>query len=357
MMTKVDGNPAANSSFRGPLFVVGMWRSGTSLLYALLNQNPQIALLYEGDLPLLRALFRGGRTKADWRERWEFWNGALSRHKISGRANGAEPQGIRETVELAYREYAGDAIWGCKSPNYYDAMAQLAQDFPDARFVVIFRNPADICRSIVRAGRKASWFSRPGMSLRAVLGYREMKQQTDLLGKMGARLHTLQYEELVREPEQELRKICAFLEIPYDERMATLAQAERSAIYNAEHHSGVKGTAISAAGPRAEVLPEALRRKILRYQHMWREQSNGTWPQYPEPGEPSGGPGWFERVSDAGVYRALRAFDSATAVIYSNAPLSWLRAYRGMKAREPEFVKQEGANQKESLRSGNSYAD
>ena len=26
----------------GPVFVVGMWRSGTSLLYALLNQHPQI---------------------------------------------------------------------------------------------------------------------------------------------------------------------------------------------------------------------------------------------------------------------------------------------------------------------------
>ena len=41
----------------GPLFVIGMWRSGTSLLYSLLNQHPQIALLYEGDLPLLRPLF------------------------------------------------------------------------------------------------------------------------------------------------------------------------------------------------------------------------------------------------------------------------------------------------------------
>ncbi|MCU1303513.1 MAG: Sulfotransferase family, partial [Candidatus Sulfotelmatobacter sp.] len=34
----------------GPIFVVGIWRSGTSLLYTLMNQHPQIALTYESDL-------------------------------------------------------------------------------------------------------------------------------------------------------------------------------------------------------------------------------------------------------------------------------------------------------------------
>ena len=41
----------------GPVFVVGMWRSGTSLLYALLNQHPQIGLMYESDMLTLSPLF------------------------------------------------------------------------------------------------------------------------------------------------------------------------------------------------------------------------------------------------------------------------------------------------------------
>src|SRR5258707_13051817 len=67
----------------GPLFVGGMWRSGTSLLYALLNQHSQISLMYEAELPVLRPLFmlRGG--KSDWTKRWNFWNSALDRHQIS----------------------------------------------------------------------------------------------------------------------------------------------------------------------------------------------------------------------------------------------------------------------------------
>jgi hypothetical protein len=329
-----------------------MWRSGTSLLYALLNQHPQIALMYEGDLPLLWPLFMGGKAKSDWLDRWEFWNGALSRHQIQRGRLRSEVSTQSAAVELAYREHAGDAIWGCKSPNYYDAMTELTSQFPLARFVVIFRNPADIARSIVRAGRKASWFSRSGMLLRALLGYLEMKKETDRLVNAGAQVHILQYEELVRNPESELRRICDFLQIPFEPRMTSLADAERSAIYEADHHAGVKSTRIRPSGPRAEVLPTALHRKILRYTHLWREQSGGSWPQYFEPlGPEVQNPGWIERCSDSLMYRAYRAFDWLIVLIYSFAPLAWLRMYRETKTRSQEVSKAEVSKQEEPLRS------
>ncbi|HET6178191.1 MAG TPA: sulfotransferase [Candidatus Sulfotelmatobacter sp.] len=341
-MTHVDQNPAPQSAFKGPLFVVGMWRSGTSLLYALLNQHPNIALMYEGDLPLLWPLFLGGKAKSDWLERWEFWNGALSRHQIARGRIPADISSLSAAVELAYRQHAGEAIWGCKSPSYYDAMTHLAQQFPKARFVVIYRNPADICRSIVRAGRKASWFSRSGMPLRALLGYREMKKQTDHLLSAGAQVHTLQYEELVSEPERELRRICEFLEIPFEPRMTSLADAKRSAIYEADHHAMVKSTQIRPLGPREEVLPAALLQKILRNTHLWRKQSGGTWPLYCEPlAADAQIPGWLEQFTDSLLYRAYRAFDRAIVPIYCFAPLALLRMYRGMKTRGKEASKQE----------------
>src|SRR5579864_857374 len=116
MMTNADHN-STSQSFKGPLFVVGMWRSGTSLLYALLNQHPQIALMYEGDLPLLWPLFLGGKAKSDWAERWEFWNSALSRHQLQRGKLSGKVDGVRAATELAYREYSSGAIWGCKSPT------------------------------------------------------------------------------------------------------------------------------------------------------------------------------------------------------------------------------------------------
>ncbi len=81
-LTEERTTGSASALRPGPLFVVGMWRSGTSLLYALLNQHSQISLMYEAELPVLKPLFmlRGG--KSDWTKRWNFWNSALDRHQI-----------------------------------------------------------------------------------------------------------------------------------------------------------------------------------------------------------------------------------------------------------------------------------
>jgi hypothetical protein len=336
------GKQAPQRAGSGPLFVVGMWRSGTSLLYALLNQHSQVALMYEGDLPLLRPLFRGGKSRTDWLQRWEFWNGALTRHKLSGGTLASEVSSLPMAMELAYRQYAGDAIWGCKSPNYHDSMTQLAREFPQARFVVICRNPADVCRSIARAGQKDSWFSRPGMPLRALLGCRELKREIDGLVSAGVPVHVLQYEELVRDPEAALRRICEFLQIPFDPRMLLLENAPRSAIYDREHHEGVKGKQIRAAGPREEVLPLALKKKIHRYTNLWREEYSGNWPAYYDPGAADAGkPGWLEKHADALLYRAYRLRDRAVIYAYCIAPLSWLRLYRSMRGQNLGVVTQE----------------
>src|SRR6476659_1798834 len=81
---EVTGNAQQNASVMapGPLFVVGMWRSGTSLLYALLNQNPEVGLMYESDMLTLSPLFFFPRKSAWWLNKVDSWNGALTRHKI-----------------------------------------------------------------------------------------------------------------------------------------------------------------------------------------------------------------------------------------------------------------------------------
>jgi hypothetical protein len=321
----------------GPVFVVGLWRSGTSLLYTLLNQHPQIALTYESDLFLLRSLFSGG-SKHDWLERWEFWNSAPSRHQIDTAALPRRIGDYPTAAELVWKQYAGGAgevLYGDKSPNYYDSMQYMARAFPGARFIVIWRDPSDTCRSIVRASKGSSYFAKRGITHRALIGNRRMKSECDALARQGVPLHQIQYEELIDSPETVMRGICWFFQIPFDPRMTSLTGANVSAIFNEPQHAGVKGGKIGLDEPRAEVLSPDLREKIARHVALWKKESGGDWPVYPREESDAAPPGLIERVRDEALYRGLRAFDRFTAFVYCHAPIAWLRRYRASKVPLP----------------------
>ena len=333
----------------GPLFVIGMWRSGTSLFYALLNQHPQIKLMYEDELPLLWPLFLGGQAKPDWRERWEFWNQAPSRHKLTLDDLPQQVSGMREACEAAWKLYAPDAtIRGCKSPNFFDCLPRLAQEFPNAKFIVMWRDPADVCRSVVRA-RSDSFFAKRGMVLRALLGCRDLKTGYDALVARGAQVYGVQYEDLVSNPAAVMQGVCSFLDIEFDRRMVSLKDADRSAIYDGDHHEGVNSEKIVAGRKKPEVLPEDVRHKVAAYIAYWKEQSAGAWPRYPEAGNAKTGiPFFFEKLVDRILYRGLRAFDRAVALLYCHLPIELLRKYRASKGRvAPEVVAEKPVSEKE----------
>jgi hypothetical protein len=339
----VTESPVAllTTGWNGPLFVIGMWRSGTSLLYALLNKHPQIALMYEGDLPLLRPLFWVPSAEKRWRQRWELWNQALQRHGLDANQFSGDASSLARASGEVYREYArqkGALIGGDKSPNYFDSLTRLAEDFPEARFIVIWRDPASICRSVIRAAEGAhSWFQRRGMTLRVLLGMEAMRVECDHLLGRGVRIHELQYQSLVRNPVETMERICGFLGIPFVPEMASLDGADRSAIYEGGHHALVKGEGIVSSTQREEVLSPKLKSKIGRYLALWQEEDRGRWLHgsvqlngdvvKPSP---------LERVSDRVRYRCLRLLDRAVIVIYCFAPLWLLKRFRDFKYRREE---------------------
>ena len=96
----------SRSSHIPPIFVVGVWRSGTTLLYSLLNQHRDLRLFFESDLPVLWPMFRVPWERKAWLEKWEYWNAGLSRHDLEPSTLEAPIGSLAEGMERAGREFA-----------------------------------------------------------------------------------------------------------------------------------------------------------------------------------------------------------------------------------------------------------
>ena len=311
--------------------MIGLWRSGTSLLYALLNKHPQIGLLFEGDLFLLKPMFWLSGAKSSRLARWELRNGAPTRNGIDVARITSNASRLKTTMLAAYEEYArqkGATIWGEKSPLYHHSLIRLARDFPDARFIIIWRDPRAILGSVVRASNApGEFFSQKGMVYRTLIGYKEMKLQCDRLVSLGTPVHQIQYETLVRDPAGAMTEACEFLGIPFVATAASLEGANRSAIGDDSWNSLVKSERIVSSLHRPEVLPTGLSEKIERYVSLWREESGGRWPLLAMPQTcDHRKPSLRERVVDRCGYAFFRMLDAIKLVIYCSVPLGFLRA-------------------------------
>ena len=338
-------NPTAVGQQSGhvpPVFVVGVWRSGTTLLYSLLNQHPDLRLFYESDLPVLwpTFLFSGGRHA--WREKWEYWNAGLSRHDLDPQRLQGPVHTLAEAMEKAGREYAaqkGKKYWGCKSPSYYDRLDFLYREFPDARFVIIWRDPEEVCLSVIKARVTALWFTRPGMTHKALLASRILKKQVETIISRGALVHQLHFRDLIEKTDPTMRSICEFLQLPFDPAMTVLSKADRTAVFEGGHHKLAMGDKIVAKKEKKETVPPELGAKISRYRALWKSQFGDSWMLSARFSQVDvAKPTLSERIKDRLLMVALRTWDIAPRICFSILPLSAWQAYRKLKYKDPEWV-------------------
>ena len=225
-MTKIN--------FKGPLFIVGMPRSGTKLLVGLLNQHPEINIppAESRFIPAMVAKF--GNTpsfdNADEFERFYqaytettfYWymkrlNIILTKESLEKQIQKKSWSSIFKTI-LKYNVLStknNDAIWGDKSPYYLTKMKLLNEIFENARFLHILRDPRDCCLS-----RKKAW----GANIYSTAtGWRNCIEiaRSDAID-LKERYKEIYYESLLNETKKTLEDICRFLEIDYSNRMTYL---------------------------------------------------------------------------------------------------------------------------------------
>ena len=311
-----------------PVFIVGVFRSGTSLLCSLLNQNPKIALMYEFDIwnfprPLLARRFR-----RNWVERMEFYNQALSRHRMIGPGGDTELNRIRTPLDLyrAFGERKGADVSGEKSPFYCDRLEQLHKRYPDARFIVVWRPPVEIYRSILKAGQTSRFFGKPGMLSRMIYQQEQLIRQAARIEKRGAKILRVDYAGIVEQTEKTCRDTSEFLGVPFEPQMLHLNKADLSAIYRAPHHAYLQRGIIERQNYTQEFVPPAVVKKLERYRSRWEQMQAGR-PANPAPPQP----GPVESLCHTVAGKLWTYYDSLVRAGFEFLPLNWLRLYRVLK--------------------------
>ena len=334
-MSAGDSSTTGSGMASGPLFIVSMERSGSSLLYALLNKHTQVAVMFEADLIFLRSLFRKPRVMNDWPERWDFFNQVFQRHRMRAPRLSSKNSDFRSAFTVSHQLFAhwnGASIWGDKSPHYYDCLNRMADMFPDARFVIVWRNPRDTANAILRAAYGGSrYFRRRGTVLRQLLGYEILKKECDRLLRRHRLVCQINFEDLIADTRSVMRQVCDFLQLQYNDSLSKLGGADRSAIYEGTHHAFVRGDVIVQA-PRPDYVNTELKMKIDGYVALWHNRYGPEWPPYPQLDDGAAKPPkMLSRIGDASLYRMLLFWDWATRIAFCFAPIALLRSYRRWK--------------------------
>ena len=206
-----------STSDEQPTVVLGVSRSGTTLLKAMLDAHSQLAIPSESYF-LPQLWDRHGERP----ERDAFVEDLGRLERL--REWGVDPEDVR--ARLPERPTFAEAIqrstgstpsrrgksrFGDKTPLYLQHLDVLERAFPGARYVHIVRDGRDAAVSLLAMTRKPRFnLARPrGVGDFAVAWRREVRAAQEF-GRTHP-YHELRYEDLVDQPEARLREVCAFL--------------------------------------------------------------------------------------------------------------------------------------------------
>ncbi len=177
-------------------------------LLARLHPKPVDPAAFADDLPRLPAL-------REWRLEPASVHPFLRPGMSSGEAIGA--------IFQAYAAERGKRRWGDKTPLYMQYLGLLERLFPTASYVHLIRDGRDAALSFLAmpGGIVTRGWGHPrdaeGFARQWATEVRAARRLGDRVGP--ARYRELRYESLVTRPADELRRLCAFAGLEFDDGM------------------------------------------------------------------------------------------------------------------------------------------
>jgi len=231
LFSKLRGGSADDEASGPPIpFVVGMNRSGTTLLRMMLDAHPDLTIPPETHFvpDLIKAAREDDATPESTLEAMksarEWGDFGFSDEMMLARLRELpeiKPGPAVRTFYSAYTEEQGKPRWGEKTPTYVQKMKLIQRAIPEARFVHVIRDGRDVALSVLdRTVRDLTAGDIARRWQKKITKAREDKPKL-------RHYMEIRYEDLILDTEPVLRQVCEFIELPWDDGLLTYH--ERSA--------------------------------------------------------------------------------------------------------------------------------
>lgn len=205
-------------------FIVGVSRSGTTLLRLILDAHPDLAIPPETHF--IPEAVRSCASSEDpsgafigvvtSHVRWEDHqlDPALLRRRIAS----LEPFDVGDALRAFYRSYAErfrKQRWGDKTPGYIRHMEIVQEVLPESRFIHLIRDGRDVALSAFSTRMGPQTMEKQAEQWRASLQMAR-EQSTRLASGSYAEMY---YEDLVSKPVLELKRVCELLDLKWSPAM------------------------------------------------------------------------------------------------------------------------------------------
>lgn len=186
------------SDSEAPIFVIGMLRSGTTLMEVLLTCHPEVGGVGED-------LF--------WNTRFDTVEKVRGFLETPERAQGIAPGYLSLLADTA----PGKGRVVNKTPGNHQLLGPIHAVFPNAKVIHMRRNPVDTCLSIFTTPNLAAKFCFNRENI--VFGYQEYQRVMEHWRSVlpAGTMLEVDYEELIAKPEATMKRALKFLGVPWDE--------------------------------------------------------------------------------------------------------------------------------------------
>lgn len=202
-----DGAHRAQSSDSRPIFICGMWRSGSTLTEQMLAGHS--AVTAGGELELLPQLVRSDLSP------FPESVGSLSASRVQALAD----RYLTGLAEL----FPGSRRVTDKRPDNFLLIGLIKRLFPGARIVHTTRDALDTCLSVffLHLDPRLAWALDLGDIGHYYLQYRRLMAHWQSL--FGEDILDFSYDALVHEPRPGVERLLAFCDLPWEEACLTPA--------------------------------------------------------------------------------------------------------------------------------------